>query len=62
MIGPPERTRENVLCGPNIEELRPTPWLEFRSGVLHQWFEAIADAPSGTHSFGKWKPVPSSDT
>lgn len=46
--------------GGNIEPLEPTAWLEFRSGILHQWFVATRhDSATGTtHMKGEWRPVP----
>jgi hypothetical protein len=59
MIGP-EVTHEMVECGPNIEPLKPTPYLRI-SGVgelLEQWHEATCTVGGVTHTKGTWRPVP----
>lgn len=57
----PERTPEYVQCGPNLEPLQPTAYLEFKGGILHQWFEARCETSGhgGTiYTQGVWRPVP----
>jgi hypothetical protein len=56
----PERNREYIECGPNLEPLEPTSYLEFRGGILHQWFEATCTTAGhgGTiYTKGVWRPV-----
>jgi hypothetical protein len=59
MIGP-ARTPEFVQCGPNLEPLEPTPYLEWKSGQLYQWFEAkctTAGHGGQVYTTGCWRLV-----
>ena len=62
MIGSPAPLgpRDYVEVGGNLEPLEPTAWLEFRSGILHQWFVATHHDRSADviHQKGEWRPVP----
>jgi hypothetical protein len=60
-VVPPPGPREYVEVGGNIEPMEPTQYLEFRSGVLHQWFVATRNDKAGgiIHQKGEWRPVPS---
>lgn len=55
----PDRSREYVKCGPNLEPLEPTPHLRIGFGdVLEQWHEAKCTAVGVTTTVGQWMPVP----
>lgn len=56
--GPPG-SREYVEVGGNLEPMEPTPYIEWRAGVLHQWFVAIReDKVNGTtHHKGEWRVI-----
>jgi len=60
MIGP-DRNHDYKPIGDCLAEMLPTPFLEFRGGVLHQWFEASAynSIYGGVSTIGEWRPVPS---
>lgn len=57
----PDRTPEYVQVRQDLRPLLPTPYLEFRGGILHQWHEAtLFDEQVGvTFTRGDWRPVPS---
>ena len=60
---PPDITPEYIECGPNIEPLRPTPYLRQSALIgmgmgLEQWFEASCTVDGATHIKGVWRPVP----
>ena len=61
VYGRPERQYEMVECGPNLEPLRPTPYLQFIGGQLEQWCEASCTVDGVTHTKGKWCKIPSSE-
>jgi hypothetical protein len=56
---PDDYSRAGVVeVGGNLEELLPTSFLQFRDGILHQWFEATRRTPIAVHTRGEWRPVP----
>jgi hypothetical protein len=58
---PPDVPVKMIQCGPNLEPLKPTPYLRFAhtvGRVLEQWFEATCTVDGVTYTKGEWLYVP----